>query len=90
MVPLYNLEPAFDIFGFDLIELPEDFAIGGELGVRFKADDDFVPVDQLDGLFGHVLFAPAAYLDKPAGWRRWKSVASCSLCAALSRRASWK
>ena len=28
MVPLYNLEPAFDIFGFDLIELPEDFAIG--------------------------------------------------------------
>ena len=28
MVPLYNLEPAFDILGFDLIELPEDFAIG--------------------------------------------------------------
>ena len=57
----------------------EDLALGRELGVCFEADDDFVALDE----FAHGV-------QTPAGFCRWKSVACCRRCAALSSWASLK
>ena len=63
----------------------EYLAFGLQLGVRFKADDDFVALDELGGLrhFGH---SP----QNPPGRCVCQSVASWNWCAAASRRLSCK
>ena len=56
----------------------ENFALGGELGMRLEADHDFVALDK----FGAHAVAP--------GWRVCQSVAVWYWWATFSKRASFK
>ena len=62
----------------------EDLGLRGQLGVGLEADHDFKAVHQRTGRNS------VAHVQIPSGRRRWKSVACCRRCAALSSRASEK
>jgi hypothetical protein len=65
----------------------EDLALRGQLGVGFKADDDFIAAHK-QGFQGGG--CRRAHAQTPSGLREWKSVACCRRCAAFSRRDSVK
>ena len=58
---------------------PEEKLVAAQKHVDELVQKGLVALDEFRG-----------HVQMPSGWRRWKSVACCSRCAALSRRLSWK